>query len=139
MAEPGAGCNARSGAERIRDDLDPALGVDQSHVEAHRTVLPGGFCGDILGGCRKDAPRLTVRHPFGGDGMRLGALDLDEDQLRAIPQDQVDLTRRAAPPPRRDGQPRAQIGGLDLILGRDTAVIGNGTLQPFAVSFSAIW
>jgi hypothetical protein len=139
MAEPGAGCNPRSGAERILDDFDPALSVDQSHIEPHLAVQSGGFGGHEFQCCSTYSLCLTVGHPLGSDGMGLGALDLDEHQLRAITQNKINFPCRTAPAPGCDGQSFAQIGSLDLILGHPATVMGNGPFQAFLPSFSAVW
>jgi hypothetical protein len=138
MAEPGAGCNPRSGTQRIPDDINSPLTVDKSHVKAHFAVLPGGLLGHKFRSCGKDALPLPVRHSFGGNGMCFGSLDFDEHQLCTIAQDEINLACRTTPATGLDSQAFAPIGGLDLILGHPSAVMGNRPLQPFPASFSAV-
>jgi hypothetical protein len=56
-------------------------------------------------------------------------LDLDEDQFRALAQDQVDLTRRPAPAPGGHPMTGLAIAARHAFLGREPGQIGNLSAQ----------
>ena len=84
-------------AKRVFDDAGLSLPVDQRHVKAHLGQGSAGFMGqEFL--CRSiDPAHLGRSQAFGGGREGAAFLDLDKDQPRAIPQDQVDLAGFAAP------------------------------------------
>lgn len=74
-----------------------------------------------------------------GLGEGPGTFHLDEDDLRPVAGDKVDLPALAAPAPAGDDEAAALVERLDLILGGAAGVIGDRPPQPSAASFSAIW
>jgi hypothetical protein len=139
MTEPWPGCNPRSGAERVPDDLDAAQPIDQRHIKAHVAVLPRRKAGNKFAGCRPDAGDLAWQQALRRRCEAFRALHFDENRGCAIGADQVDLARLPAPTPREDDKtPLFQKSG-DLILGRLPAEIGRPPRQLLAASFRASW
>ena len=61
---------------------------------------------------------VLVKQMFGGMGVGVAFLDLDENDLGAVPHDQINFPRRPAPAPRGNLAPCAQIDTLDTAFGR---------------------
>ncbi len=137
MTEAWTGCNARSGAKRARDDLDPAEAIDKRHVEAHVAVLPGGKRCRVFACRRPDTRDLAGQQALRRRREVARAFDLDEHRRLRVGADQVDLARPPAPAAGEDAQSTTLEECGDPVLRRQAAELGGAPRQSSAASFRA--
>ncbi len=104
--------------ECVAPHLDPAGPVEQGRVEPRLAALPVRLTGKELGRGGQDARDLPRADPLGGKRMGPRALDLHEDDRRAVAADQVDLAPLSAPATCENLVPEIGVMPRHLILRR---------------------